>query len=145
MSVVYQSMLLNHQLGGTLVLFCFCTSAPLPRTLQRPDAVDVAKCVDTPVCASACLCVLLRHCLLYCAHLTSSLPKSLPVLAHERATSPLFQASAFAFRSFPLLLRLPLAFAPSGNKRLHHQVTILRRERLVHSCAIERIWGKDVV
>ena len=42
------------------------------------------------------------------------------MLAHERATSPLFQASAFAFRSFPLLLRLPLAFAPSGNKRHHH-------------------------
>ena len=40
--------------------------------------------------------------------------------SHERATSPLFQASAFAFRSFPLLLRLPLAFAPPGNKRHHH-------------------------
>ena len=52
--------------------------------------------------------------------LTSLITSFLPVLAHERATSTLFQASAFAFRSFPLLLRLPLAFAPSGNKRHHH-------------------------
>ena len=44
----------------------------------------------------------------------------LPDLAHERATSPLFKASAFAFRSFPLLIRLPLAFAPLGNKGHHH-------------------------
>ena len=41
--------------------------------------------------------------------------------------SPLYQASAFAFRSFPLLLRLPLAFAPSGNKRLHHHLRLLCR------------------
>ena len=34
--------------------------------------------------------------------------------------APFLQASAFAFRSFPLLFRLPLAFAPSGNKRHHH-------------------------
>ena len=34
--------------------------------------------------------------------------------------SPLFKASAFAFRSFPLLIRLPSAFAPLGNKRHHH-------------------------
>ena len=34
--------------------------------------------------------------------------------------APFLQASAFAFRSFPLLLRLPLAFAPLGNKRHHH-------------------------
>ena len=40
---------------------------------------------------------------------------------HERATSPLLKASAFAFRSFPLLIRLPSAFAPLGNKRHHHQ------------------------
>ena len=45
----------------------------------------------------------------------------LPDLAHERATSPLFKASAFAFRSFPLLIRLPSAFAPLGNKRHHHR------------------------
>ena len=32
--------------------------------------------------------------------------------------SPLFKASAFAFRSFPLLICLPSAFAPLGNKRL---------------------------
>ena len=53
-------------------------------------------------------------------------PKSsfLPDLAHERATSPLFKASAFAFRSFPLLLCLPSAFAPLGNKRHHHQRTV---------------------
>ena len=36
----------------------------------------------------------------------------------------LFQASAFAFRSFPLLLRPPLAFAPSSNKRHHHHFFI---------------------
>ena len=58
--------------------------------------------------------------LIFSMPLTSRTTSSLPVLAHERATSPLFQASAFAFRSFPLLLRLPLAFAPSGNKRHHH-------------------------
>ena len=46
----------------------------------------------------------------------------LPDLAHERATSPLFKASAFAFRSFPLLICLPSAFAPLGNKRHHHQL-----------------------
>ena len=46
----------------------------------------------------------------------------LPDLAHERATSPLFQASAFAFRSFTLLTRIPSAFAPLGNKRHHHQI-----------------------
>ena len=63
--------------------------------------------------------------LLYALNLSHHIP--LPVLAHERATSPLFQASAFAFRSFPLLLRLPLAFAPSGNKRHHHR--LLRRNR----------------
>jgi hypothetical protein len=34
--------------------------------------------------------------------------------------APFLQASAFAFRSFPLLFRLPLAFAPLGNKRHHH-------------------------
>ena len=34
--------------------------------------------------------------------------------------APSLQASAFAFRSFPLLFRLPLAFAPLGNKRHHH-------------------------
>ena len=58
--------------------------------------------------------------LIFSMPLTSLTTSSLPVLAHERATSPLFQASAFPFRSFPLLLRLPLAFAPSGNKRHHH-------------------------
>ena len=46
----------------------------------------------------------------------------LPDPAHERATSPLFKASAFAFRSFPLLIRLPSAFAPLGNKRMRHSV-----------------------
>ena len=35
--------------------------------------------------------------------------------------APFLQASAFAFRSFPLLFRLPLAFAPLGNKRHHHR------------------------
>ena len=34
--------------------------------------------------------------------------------------APFLQASTFAFRSFPLLFRLPLAFAPLGNKRHHH-------------------------
>ena len=58
--------------------------------------------------------------LIFSMPLTSLTTSSLPVLAHERATSPLFQASAFAFRSFPLLLRPPLAFAPSSNKRHHH-------------------------
>ena len=52
--------------------------------------------------------------------LTSPTASFLPDLAHERATSPLFKASAFAFRSFPLLIRLPLAFAPLGNKRHLH-------------------------
>ena len=42
------------------------------------------------------------------------------ISVHERATSPLFKASAFAFRSFPLLICLPSAFAPLGNKRHHH-------------------------
>ena len=50
---------------------------------------------------------------------TSPTTSCLPDLAHERATSPLFKASAFAFRSFPLLIRLPSAFAPLGNKRHH--------------------------
>ena len=36
--------------------------------------------------------------------------------------APFLQASAFAFRSFPLLLRLTLAFAPLGNKRHHHHL-----------------------
>ena len=36
----------------------------------------------------------------------------------------LFQATAFAFRSFPPLLRPPLAFAPSSNKRHHHHHVI---------------------
>ena len=36
--------------------------------------------------------------------------------------APFLQASAFAFRSFPLLFRLPLAFAPLGNKRHHHHL-----------------------
>ena len=36
----------------------------------------------------------------------------LPALAHERATSSLFRASAFAFRSFTLFTRIP-----SGNKQ----------------------------
>ena len=31
--------------------------------------------------------------------------------------SPLFSASASAFRSFTLFTRIPLAFAPFGNKR----------------------------
>ena len=58
--------------------------------------------------------------LIFSMPLTSRTTSSLPVLAHERATSPLFQATAFAFRSFPPLLRPPLAFAPSSNKRHHH-------------------------
>ena len=33
-------------------------------------------------------------------------------------------ASAFAFRSFPLLIRLPLAFAPLSNKRHHFYIDI---------------------
>ena len=45
----------------------------------------------------------------------------LPDLAHERATSPLSSASAFAFRSFTLFTRIPSAFAPLGNKRHHHR------------------------
>ena len=36
------------------------------------------------------------------------------------AFGALFKASAFAFRSFPLLICLPSAFAPLGNKRHHH-------------------------
>ena len=54
--------------------------------------------------------------------LTSRTTSFLPVLAHERATIPLFQASAFAFRGFTLLTRTPSAFAPLGNKRLHHLI-----------------------
>ena len=49
--------------------------------------------------------------------LTSPTTSFLPDLAHERATSPLFRASAFAFRSFTLFTRIPSAFAPLGNKR----------------------------
>jgi len=54
--------------------------------------------------------------------LTSPTTSFLPDLAHERATGPLFKASAFAFRSFPLLICLPSAFAPLGNKRHHHHL-----------------------
>ena len=68
--------------------------------------------------------------LIFSMPLTSRTTSSLPVLAHERATSPLFQATAFAFRSFPPLLRPPLAFAPSSNKRHHH--------RLRHGWDLER-------
>ena len=63
--------------------------------------------------------------------------------------APFLQASAFAFRSFPLLLRLPLAFAPLGNKRHHHhhatmasvpagrrgRVSFTRRWPAAHACA----------
>ena len=41
----------------------------------------------------------------------------LPTLAHERSTSPLFWASAFASRSFSVFILIFSAFAPSGNKR----------------------------
>ena len=41
-----------------------------------------------------------------------SITSFLPDLAHERATSPLFKASAFAFRSFPLLIHLPRPSPP---------------------------------
>ena len=58
--------------------------------------------------------------------LTSPTTSFLPDLAHERASSPLFKASAFAFRSFPLLICLPSAFAPLGNKRHHHHHFTLR-------------------
>ena len=60
--------------------------------------------------------------------LTSPTTSFLPDLAHERATSPLFKASAFAFRSFPLLIRLPSAFAPLGNKRHHHHFVKLQSD-----------------
>ena len=51
--------------------------------------------------------------------LTSPTTSFLPDLAHERATSPLFSASAFAFRSFTPLTCIPSAFAPLGNKCQH--------------------------
>ena len=60
--------------------------------------------------------------------LTSPTTSFLPDLAHERATSPLFKASAFAFRSFPLLIRLPSAFAPLGNKRHHHLTKVMHTD-----------------
>ena len=47
--------------------------------------------------------------------------------------APFLQASAFAFRSFPLLFRLPLAFAPSGNKRHHHHHFDSRDHTLQHT------------
>ena len=48
----------------------------------------------------------------------------LPTLAHERATSPLFRASAFAFRSFSVFILIFSAFAPSGNRRHHlHRIS----------------------
>ena len=70
--------------------------------------------------------------------LTSLTTSFLPVLAHERATSPLSQASAFAFRSFPLLLRPPLAFAPSGNKRLHHRIIIYASQERIRGYKAKR-------
>ena len=44
-----------------------------------------------------------------------------PLLSSLASSSfPLFKAPAFAFRSFTLLIRIPSAFAPLGNKRHHH-------------------------
>ena len=45
-------------------------------------------------------------------HVVKMKTSSRESLAHERATSPLFQASAFAFRSFPLLIHLPRPSPP---------------------------------
>ena len=64
----------------------------------------------------------------------------------------IFKASAFAFRSFPLLIRLPSAFAPLGNKRHHHlyhvpfkplatstTMRLIGRERLDHHYCGKRV------
>ena len=66
--------------------------------------------------------------------LTSPTTSFLPDLAHERATSPLFKASAFAFRSFTLLIRLPSAFAPLGDKRRHHQLGTVSEMARCNEC-----------
>ena len=66
----------------------------------------------------------------------------LPDLAHERATSPLFKASAFAFRSFPLLIRLPSAFAPLSNKRHHHHRPIKLQRGCQSKKGLSRVFLK---
>ena len=61
--------------------------------------------------------------------------------------APFLQASAFAFRSFPLLLRLPLAFAPLGNKRHHHHLrpTLYISNRLSQSIGALANFVGDVI
>ena len=54
--------------------------------------------------------------------ISRAVPRVWSTVLRPGGRSNVSQASAFAFRSFPLLLRLPLAFAPSGNKRHHHHV-----------------------
>ena len=72
--------------------------------------------------------------------LTSPTTSFLPDLAHERATSPLFQASAFAFRSFPLLIHLP---RPSPPWVINVITTFLIGQRLLHEFPTNRTFVPD--